>query len=77
MGGAFFALGPCWTCKQLFQYDPDTVPSVPIDPVTGLAPDLGGDPDRARREPICPACVARINPQRAARGLPPLTEGPR
>lgn len=75
--GPEVALGLCFTCKQPFAFDPVTVPSVPIDPVTGLPPDLGGDAGRARREPICPDCVQRVNVERQRRGLPLLREGRR
>lgn len=68
MSGKMIALAPCWVHKGLFEFDPDTVPSVLIDPVTQLPPDLGGDPERARREPVCPVCVAQLNPLRAAAG---------
>jgi len=63
------ALGPCWACHRLFEFHPDLVQSVPIDPVTGLPPDMGGDPARAQREPLCPACCAEANIERRARGL--------
>jgi hypothetical protein len=56
-------------CKVPFHFDADRVTSVPIDPVTGLPPDLGGDPERARREPICPSCCRLANAERKTRGL--------
>jgi hypothetical protein len=68
-------IGACWVHKGLFEFDPETVPSVLIDPVTQLPPDLGGDEERARREPICPACIALINPLRAAQGKELFEEG--
>lgn len=40
---------PCFMCKHPFWFDPDRVTSASIDPETGLPPDLGGDPRRARR----------------------------
>jgi len=67
-------LGPCWACRRTFAFDPDRVTSILIDPVTGLAPDTGGDPARARREPLCPACCRAANPGRRAAGLEPLDE---
>jgi hypothetical protein len=67
-------IAPCWMCKQPFAFDPDRVTSVLIDPVTRLAVDLGGDPGRARREPICPLCCRLANIERARRGLEPLDE---
>lgn len=63
-----YALGPCGACKNPFSFDPDTVPSVPVDPETGLPPDMGGDPARAIRMPICPACCRRANVERRKTG---------
>lgn len=68
------ATGPCWLCRHDFAFHPDLVTSIYIDPVTRLAPDLGGDPKRARREPICPACCKAANPERIRNGLEPLDE---
>lgn len=76
MSGDLVAMGRCWSCRQLFGFDPDAVPSVPIDPLTNLPPDLGGDPARAVNQPICPVCVGIVNPLREAAGLPPMAEGP-
>jgi hypothetical protein len=68
------AFSPCFVHKLPFLYQPDLVTSVPIDPVTGQAPDTGGDPDRAVRVPVCPACCKLINILRAADGLELLDE---
>jgi|HubBroStandDraft_3_1064219.scaffolds.fasta_scaffold403110_2 hypothetical protein len=68
------AVGPCFMCRVPFSFHPDLVTSVLIDPQTGLAPDLGGDPDRAQREPICPACCHIANDQRRQAGLELLDE---
>lgn len=68
MSGVMFVRGLCFACKRPFDFDPDSVPSVPIDPVTGLPPDLGGDPERARREPICPSCARSANVRRRKAG---------
>lgn len=54
-------LSNCYGCKRVFMYNPMKVPSVTIDGV---------------REPICEACVARVNPQRIANGLPPIVPMP-
>lgn len=67
--GHMLALGPCFTCKQLFEFDPETVPSVPIDPTTGVPPDIGGtDPANAVNQPVCPPCVQDITVKRKAAG---------
>lgn len=68
------AVAPCWLCGKPFTFHPGLVTSVLIDPQTGQAPDLGGDPRRARREPLCPACCRAANRERARRGLEPLDE---
>ena len=68
--GAAFAVGPCWSCGAVFAFDPDLVPSVPIDPVTHLPPDLGGDVARATRQPFCRRCLAEANVRRRSSGLP-------
>lgn len=62
------AIGPCWVCRSLFVFDPETVSSVLVDPVTDQPPDLGGDPDRAVARPLCPPCVTEANLERAKAG---------
>lgn len=71
MDSGLVAIAPCVGCARPFAFDPDTVPSVPIDPVTRLSPDLGGDPARAVRQPVCLACRLAANPARLAAGLQP------
>lgn len=51
----------CIGCRRLFSYNPMRVPSIRIDGV---------------REPICQACVDRINPRRIANGLDPIVPLP-
>ncbi len=75
--GTVIAIGPCYACGELFGFDPDTVPAIPIDPDNGLPPDRGGDRARAVNRPICDMCLAGINPIRAANGLPPFIHGRR
>lgn len=71
MDGTLVARGACWACKAVFSFDPDTVPSVPIDPQTGLPPDVGGTPpERAIRQPLCENCVAQLVTWRAEAGKP-------
>ena len=75
--GRTIALGPCFLCRNVFAFDAELVPSVPIDPRTGLTPDLGGDPERAERQPICERCIREVNRQRidAGREPWPIPEG--
>ena len=65
---SLIALGHCWACKRPLAFDPDRVPSVPIDPETDSPPDLGGDASRAVLQPICADCVELANEARARRG---------
>jgi hypothetical protein len=63
------ALGRCFTCGQPFSFDPDTVPSVLIDPTTNLPPDIGHtDPADAVKQPVCPTCVTQVNAVRRSEG---------
>lgn len=67
--GYQLAMAPCYACGQLFGFNPHTVVSVPIDPVTGLPPDVAADgtnitPDpeavsRAVSRPLDNACARR------------------
>lgn len=67
------AFGSCYGCKDRFEFDVNQVPSVYVDPGTGLPPDVGGtDPENAKREPLCPSCVEKVNEIQAAKG-----EGPK
>jgi len=83
--GVAFAMAPCYLHKGLFCFDPESVTSLRIDPQTGRPPDVNanGEPaepsqaaqDRSVREPICPDCCKRVNPDRRALGLELLPEG--
>lgn len=44
-------LGSCFGCRQLFTFNPTSVPSY-------------------QGEPICRACIERVNAKRKAMGLP-------
>lgn len=54
---------PCYVCDAPFAFDPETVPSVPVDPTT-RQPALDGT-----LLPVCPPCVQWITEERRARGL--------
>jgi hypothetical protein len=60
-GPCVYALGECFGCHQLFSFNPHRVPSVVV---------------HGEREPICEACVARVNPRRIANGLDPIVPLP-
>lgn len=55
--GFVFATSSCVGCGRVFSYNPMRVPSITI---------------RGTREPICIACVERVNPMRIKNGLPPI-----
>ena len=55
--GSVLCHGTCFSCKQLFSFNPHKVPSIPIEGV--------------RRE-ICRDCVESVNPERIAKGLDPI-----
>lgn len=66
--GVLIALGRCWACKRSLVFDPDRVPSVPIDPETNTPPDLGGDASRSVLQPVCRECCELANADRIRRG---------
>jgi len=72
--GWMIAVAPCIVCGRRFAFDVDRVQAVLMDRETMLTPDLGGDPDRAQREPICPACCKLANVIRRQAGLELLDE---
>lgn len=61
MTGYVFAMAPCVGCKQIFSFNPVRVPSLTWN---------------GTRQPICRACVDRINPKRIANGVPPIVPLP-
>jgi hypothetical protein len=82
MSGGYIAFGRCWSCGASLTFNPDLVPSVFVDPVTGRPPDLDVhsrmiEPSddalaRAVRAPLCPDCVEIANARRTAAGLRPI-----
>lgn len=60
----YFAMSPCWSCGRVFTFNPNLVPSIPIDLDTGKVA-AGGV-----RQPICRACAELANRYRAEHGLP-------
>lgn len=68
--GVLFAFGRCWSCGRSFTFDPDRVPSIPIDPVTNRPSDMGGIPERVVKQPICRGCVEAANENRRREGRP-------
>lgn len=58
-----YALGmsACYGCKRIFCYNPNRVPTIPIN---------------GSREPVCRTCIERANPERIKRGLEPIVPLP-
>jgi len=52
--GYAMCFSDCFACHKMFGFNPNTVPSIPID----------GD-----RKPICLECVEKANPMRVKNGL--------
>jgi hypothetical protein len=55
--GWMFCTGQCVNCHKIFSFNPDLVPSTPVN---------------GHKEPICRECVEWANPLRKARGLDPI-----
>jgi hypothetical protein len=55
----------CIGCGRIFSYNPIRVPSLPAHLTKS-----------GTKEPICQACVDRVNPQRIKLGLPPIVPAP-
>lgn len=61
--GYVFAMAPCCGCGRVFSFNPNLVPSITLVAERG-------------REPICAACVIRVNPMRRKNGLDPIVPLP-
>ena len=59
--GYALCVGACLGCGRTFSFNPVTVPSMTYN---------------GTREPICQACVNRVNPLREKNGLPPIVPAP-
>jgi hypothetical protein len=57
--GYAFCTSACFGCGRIFNYNPVSVPSIQ-------------HPSTGSKEPICLACVERVNPTRVANGLAPI-----
>ena len=53
--GYVMATSPCFGCGGLFSYNPNKVPSIRIEGV---------------RQPVCRACMDRVNEMRRNKGVP-------
>jgi hypothetical protein len=59
--GWVYCHGYCFGCGRPFSFNPHSVPSIGVHGV---------------REPVCQACVDRVNPDRIRDGLPPIVPLP-
>jgi hypothetical protein len=59
--GYFYVIGPCWSCGDLFGFNPDRVPSIVV---------------AGQRRQVCRDCIAAANPRRVANGLDPVVPLP-
>lgn len=65
-----FATGACVACGTLFQFNPDSVPSIRVRFEAGRpVPDPAG-----QREPVCRSCFQKWNQIRKAKGEPEMVE---
>jgi hypothetical protein len=55
--GYVYCHSACFGCGRIFSYNPKWVPSIPVD---------------GEREPVCRACVERVNVMRKSKGLDPI-----
>lgn len=75
--GVMTALGPCWSCKKVFLFDPVNVTSVSVcheceHPSDMHTVDCTRRPDAVYQEPLCLDCARLVNEARAKRGDPPV-----
>lgn len=77
----------CYGCKNVFDFDIDTVPVIIVDPVTNWPPDLRMEdgevvriPDhqanpevreRCTEIPVCPDCAKGVNKRAREKGQAP------
>ncbi len=72
--------GTCVACKRSFEYDPRSVPTILIDPETGMPPGMTvvgslrpATPEAVARstdEPVCPQCVTKAQEHQATTESP-------
>ena len=60
-----FCHGQFFSCKNLFGFNPELVPSIRVN-------SQGQADPNGSKEPICASCIARVNPKRIANGLEPI-----
>jgi hypothetical protein len=63
--GGVYAVGPCCLCAREFLFNPELVPSIPVDDAGRITPE--GMP-----RPLCHCCVIDINEFREFMGADPI-----
>jgi hypothetical protein len=92
MPGVFVAMDTCYVHKGLFEFDPDTVVTVWVDPETNMPYDVREDPDTGKAvsvQPppppmppgavqrfICDPCIRLINARRVKPPIPLAADQP-
>ena len=73
MTGAYFATGPCCFCDAIFTFDPELVPSIPVDERGAIAvDDAGAFKPTTFKRPICEQCMTKINRLREQHEMPAI-----
>jgi hypothetical protein len=63
--GGYFAAGPCAICRTVFVFNPELVPSIPVD-------ERGRIVETGIKRPVCAECIAKFNELRAEVGAAPI-----
>jgi len=74
MTGAYFAAGPCAFCQRVFGFNPERVPSIPINAfrIAEIVTAGGEPPPPGEQVPVCGECMAKINRLRVEEGFDPI-----
>lgn len=76
-GGHSLAVGWCWACNRKMVFDPDSVPTVLVDPITGLPPDKDDALAKARSrvKQVCYRCAEEAAEQAKLLGVSDIWNG--
>jgi hypothetical protein len=66
---SYFATGPCCLCGDVFSFNPELVPSIPVDEDGRITPE-------GVKRPICAECVGLINGLRTEFAQPLIRVAP-
>ena len=75
MTGAYFAAAPCAFCNIVFGFNPERVPSIPLNAwrIAEIITEGGEPPEPLPNVPICFDCLVKINRLRMEEGFDPIT----